>query len=310
MKKTICLIAVLSLTFSNGACQNNIEMEKIIDKFVLNSHNNVSFQNGIHALIDKPKNDTDALEKGFVFFLYPEQWNILLAKNVRIDNKDYRAVLFSYDANKHKHIALYCKEKDDKYFFRVFDQDEKKYEMWNKLNNTTWSKADSFAGQHYIFYEDLKGNKRCIHQILGSGVYVVSSEIVDISFLEHYKLIDNKLISENDTLKLYSDEPLISSAFGHLDIEKVKKDISVIDGIVSFITTIDINNATKDGIYLNGYVVNIEYTEIKNLNGKKVKITGKVTNSYGIEEPNKNQIIKQGRNVIKKILNPEIEILN
>ncbi|MCF6347879.1 MAG: hypothetical protein L3J20_06225 [Flavobacteriaceae bacterium] len=126
MKKTIYLIAVLSLTFSNGACQNNIEMEKIIDKFVLNSQNNISFQNGLHALIDKPENDTDALEKGFVFFLHPEQWSILLAKDVLIDNKDYRAVLFSYDAN--EYIALYCidslrfnTEKDGKYFFRTFD---------------------------------------------------------------------------------------------------------------------------------------------------------------------------------------------
>jgi hypothetical protein len=41
-------------------------MEKIIDYFVLAAYNNLSFQNGKNVFITKPKNDADALEKGFV----------------------------------------------------------------------------------------------------------------------------------------------------------------------------------------------------------------------------------------------------
>lgn len=127
MKKIIYLLVVVTLVFifnnAKGQSNDSLEMGKIIDEFVLKSHNNLSFQNGKNVFIDKPKNDTDALEKGFkLTHVDSEQnggWTILATKDVQIEKQDYRAVLYAY--NSKKYIVLYYEEENDKYYFRIFN---------------------------------------------------------------------------------------------------------------------------------------------------------------------------------------------
>jgi len=109
--------------FASSQSNDSLKGEKIIDKFVLDSHNNLLFQNGMNVFIDKPLNDTDALEKGFKLMLPDAEqnggWNIITSKDVEIEEQYYRAIL--YDYNTTKYIALYCKEDDSKYYFRIFN---------------------------------------------------------------------------------------------------------------------------------------------------------------------------------------------
>lgn len=125
MKKVIYPLISLIFIIHNamGQSSNTLEMEKIIDEFVLKSHNNLSFQNGRNIFIDKPKDDTDALKKGFkLTHVDSEQnggWVLLTAKDVQIEKQNYRAVLYEYNAK--KYIVLYYKEEDNKYYFRIFN---------------------------------------------------------------------------------------------------------------------------------------------------------------------------------------------
>ncbi len=123
MKKIITLLILLVFAFNHVICQSNTQFEmKVIDDFVLDSHDNLSFQNGMNMFIDKPKNDIDALEKGFKLTQFDAEqngrWKILAAKNVKIEKQKYRAVL--YDHKDKKYIALYKKEKSGEYYFRIF----------------------------------------------------------------------------------------------------------------------------------------------------------------------------------------------
>ncbi|TAL58015.1 MAG: hypothetical protein EPN85_12625 [Bacteroidetes bacterium] len=62
--------------------------------------------------------------------------------------------------------------------------------IWKMINESTWLQEDSFAGSGYTFYENNKGEKRCIYQIYGSGVYAVSQSFYKVTI-------------EKDTLKLF-----------------------------------------------------------------------------------------------------------
>jgi hypothetical protein len=125
MKKSQLILSFLVLLFSNLVGQNNnlLEFENIIDHFVLASHNNLSFQNGKNVFIQKPKDDQDALKKGFkLTHIDSEQeggWKILAAKDVQIEQEKFRAVLYSYQDK--KYIVLYRKDKNRKYYFRIYN---------------------------------------------------------------------------------------------------------------------------------------------------------------------------------------------
>jgi hypothetical protein len=124
--------------------------------------------------------------------------------------------------------------------------------MWPKIKNTTWEKRASrgsgfmtVENEYYAFYEDSKGNKKCLRQLLIglSGTNSVSSDFADLSFLDDFVLKENKLISDYFELTKFSDEPIILKRIGLfveiLDIEKVKQDSSIIGTLFEWEVTIE-----------------------------------------------------------------------
>lgn len=119
-------------------------------------------------------------------------------------------------------------------------QDETGNFLWKKINETTWWYDNKWAGESYIFYEDNHGFKKCIHQVMGSGIYIVSREFVDFEIIDEYKikiantlytLVDNAFISEKNTLTLYANKPLVYDRKGLMDIDKVKSDEFIVGKI-------------------------------------------------------------------------------
>jgi hypothetical protein len=122
MKKAAYLIVLTMFIYGSATSQSNVNYEKIINDFVIDLDGSDSFPNGINTFIKKPKNDTIALQLGFETAQCDQEstgnWSLLFAKDVTLDNKQYRAVL--YEHKNIMHIALYREEKEDVYYFRIF----------------------------------------------------------------------------------------------------------------------------------------------------------------------------------------------
>ncbi|MDD3794077.1 MAG: hypothetical protein PHI37_04645 [Candidatus Gracilibacteria bacterium] len=113
--------------------------------------------------------------------------------------------------------------------------------IWDNLNNTTWSYDNGWAGETYVFYSDNNGNKKCINQVHGSGVPIVSRKYIHISLNdddtiklgdEIFSFQNNELISENKKLTLSENKPLVFNHMcGPIDMEIVKSDDFDIENI-------------------------------------------------------------------------------
>jgi hypothetical protein len=90
------------------------------------------------------------------------------------------------------------------------------YDIFVKISNKTWFQENGFAGTTIVFYKTDNGLLKCIRQINGSGVPVVSSEIYDIEIQEDtirlingltlktsQKLIDCVFIFDNEKQLLF-----------------------------------------------------------------------------------------------------------
>ena len=105
--------------------------------------------------------------------------------------------------------------------------------MWNNLKDTTWKKDNGWAGESYVFYEDDSGTKKCIHQIHGSGLNIVSRNYSDIQIVDSKKIVLDSVVFEYKELNLLSDkvklvlearEPLVSKRLvGTFDMAVVRK---------------------------------------------------------------------------------------
>ena len=110
--------------------------------------------------------------------------------------------------------------------------------VWDVVNEKTWYKDNN---ENFIFYTDNKNVKRCIKEISGFGVYTIARGFVDIEIIDNkkikienviYELKDKDLVSENSTLTIISNEPIIMNRLcGPLDIEKVKSGDFVVENI-------------------------------------------------------------------------------
>lgn len=78
--------------------------------------------------------------------------------------------------------------------------------LWKQLNNITWNLDDHWAGQGYVFYENDNGEKKCIHQLYGSGLAAVGSDYQD------FELIGTSTISIHGELFTYSGGKELVSA--------------------------------------------------------------------------------------------------
>ena len=96
------------------------------------------------------------------------------------------------------------------------------------------------AGESYVFYIDNNGIKKCIHQVHGSGVYVISRRFVDFEIIddrnikfenEVYRLNDDKFVSKNSTLSLHDTKALVYNRIGLLDMDIVKSNEFVVKDI-------------------------------------------------------------------------------
>jgi hypothetical protein len=104
-------------------------------------------------------------------------------------------------------------------------------DIWSEINETTWFEENGWAGQSYVFYEDSLGNKRCIFQIHGSGVYVVSRDFIEIQLVgirmikigdNVYELGDSSMVAGSSALALFSNEPLVYDRLKPVNIALVK----------------------------------------------------------------------------------------
>ena len=109
-----------------SATAQQVDHEKTIDEFVISAEaHSLSFVNGINVTISKPKDDHDALTKGFQLCQTDTErrggWKILAAKDVMIKSYEpllSRAVLYEHQGK--QHMVLYRPEKNGEYFFRIY----------------------------------------------------------------------------------------------------------------------------------------------------------------------------------------------
>lgn len=94
---------------------------RVLDNFIADAKADMLFGNGLNALIETPLNDEDALTKGFLRCGFDEEakggWVIRAAKYMDLWDT-FRAVLYEY--NLELFVALYKKEKEDEYYFRIW----------------------------------------------------------------------------------------------------------------------------------------------------------------------------------------------
>ncbi|MBL7912058.1 MAG: hypothetical protein JNJ41_13450 [Bacteroidia bacterium] len=107
--------------------------ERILDDFVEAANKNSRFFNGLSVTIVKPKNDLNALIKGFnklkIKIKKNDSLNILTVKDAVIttytdEEKTFRAILYEYIDR--QFIALYKQEKNNEYYFRIYPLNENK----------------------------------------------------------------------------------------------------------------------------------------------------------------------------------------
>lgn len=129
MMKLYFLISFSVLTVSYSCySQDNNKTENyasVITEFSANANDNFLFGNGLSRQIEKPKNEIDALKKGFGTISFDEgkptieETEILDSQTVNINSVEYSAVLFSYkNVNR---IALYRPKTNGMYYFRVYE---------------------------------------------------------------------------------------------------------------------------------------------------------------------------------------------
>jgi hypothetical protein len=96
---------------------------KLISDFEAATQSNLSFQNGIFITISEPKNDKEALRKGFAIMQVDNEraggWVILESNFITVDAIEYKAILYEYDDT--KYIALHYEMENGNYFFRIYD---------------------------------------------------------------------------------------------------------------------------------------------------------------------------------------------
>lgn len=80
------------------------------------------------------------------------------------------------------------------------------YDIFDKISNKTWVHENGFAGTTIVFYKTVNGLLKCIKQINGSGVPVVSSEIYDLE-------IQGDTIRLINGLNLKTSQKLIDCVF-------------------------------------------------------------------------------------------------
>lgn len=88
----------------------------------------------------------------------------------------------------------------------------------NSLMKQPGKKVDNWAGKGYTFYEDNNGIKRCVTQVYGSGVYVVTP----LAYL--------KVEIKNDTILLMVN---IAAAPNHYDYQTMETLVSKGDRLYS-----------------------------------------------------------------------------
>jgi hypothetical protein len=109
-------------------------------------------------------------------------------------------------------------------------------DLWKLINETTWNDASDNA--LYVFYTDNHGDKKCIYQLMGNGMDIILRKSIDFEIVNEsklkikndiYTLNGKNLISENKTLVLWKNEPLIYDKMGQIDMEIVKSDKFFVD---------------------------------------------------------------------------------
>lgn len=103
--------------------------------------------------------------------------------------------------------------------------------IWSEIKETTWFEDNGWAGQSYVFYEDSLSTKRCIFQILGSGVYVVARDFIEIQLVGSskikigdnvYELRESSLVADSSALTFFHNEPLVYDRLKQVDIAFVR----------------------------------------------------------------------------------------
>jgi len=101
------------------------EHQKLIKEFEKGAQQNLSFQNGLFITITEPKDDHDALKKGFAKMQMDNEraggWTIFESELITVDHIEFTSILYEYK-NK-KYIAVHQLLDDGNYFFRIYNPD-------------------------------------------------------------------------------------------------------------------------------------------------------------------------------------------
>lgn len=107
-------------------------------------------------------------------------------------------------------------------------------DLWEKISETTWKYDGGFSKESYAFFTDNQGNRKCIHQVFGSGFLVLEREYVAVEFLPNnlvridgivFKFMKYDLmVSISSNLILESRSPQVGWQLGWVDMEKVRSE--------------------------------------------------------------------------------------
>lgn len=106
-------------------------------------------------------------------------------------------------------------------------------DIWQDINETTWYESDGFPTLMYVFYEDIHGNRRCIHQVGGSGLLCIARCFVEFSIIgsDTISINDKYLVKDDEILRadgaawrMYKQHAEVHGATGIVDLDFVKSD--------------------------------------------------------------------------------------
>lgn len=195
-------------------------------------------------------------------------------------------------------------------------EDVKFEKLWAKINNTTWLKTYSsenrmassevlYTTTYFVFYEDANGNKKCLKQFFGienhrSNRLFNLDDFSHLDVFKEFRITDTgEVIGRLKSLSLFEEKAIVlKEGGGYIDIERVKKDSSILEPLHTDAVTIEmkfeklwakINNTTwaRSNTFpgVGGYYTFYEDVYgrkrcLKQTSGSGARVTGSSLYSY------------------------------
>lgn len=179
-------------------------------------------------------------------------------------------------------------------------------DTWDQLNNTTWHGPRSAYLYCFIFFENNQGDKLCLKQIYGSGVYAHSIALEVVNKGDAYTIEDDTLTIRDEVLYKERSSAVIDGLFEQYSLE-------------AFLQNPEAANVRIETGYLNPYPVKMGYlfndlileitaNEAEKYIGKKLRVMG-VQSKHQVVDPARKDIRQGSDSVLYVITNPIILIV-